>query len=134
MVLLVGTVCADVHVTRAWSRETPPGTPVGAAYFSLRNETSVTIVLVGADTAVAERAEFHETMMHDGLMTMHHHEEFVLEPGAMLEFVPGGNHVMLMGLGARLEHGQVFALSLRFRDGNSIDVAVDVKRVDYLPD
>lgn len=95
------TVAATEAVTADgfWARTPAQGRMMTAAYGEIRNDTTreVTVASVRAD---AGPAELHETLTDAaGMMSMRERPEgFVLAPGEVLEFVPGGLHVMLLDL------------------------------------
>ncbi|MOA34177.1 hypothetical protein D3C78_1555350 [compost metagenome] len=45
-------------------------------------------------------------------------------------FQPGGNHVMLFGLGKPLTAGEIFPLTLEFEKAGKVEVQVEVKTAD----
>ena len=46
-------------VENAWARATPPGAPVGGAYFTVRNEGAAADRLVGGESPASARVELH---------------------------------------------------------------------------
>lgn len=120
---------AEIHVHDAYARLSPKS---GAVFFMIHNNTGADITLTGAHTDVAELAELHtHSQGADGVMVMRKIEGGVpLASGEMHEFARGGDHVMLMGLTAKLADGDEFALVLDFADGSTLDVpvVVDSKR------
>ncbi len=87
-----------VEVTQAWSREMPPGAPVGVAYFTIDNHGHGNDRLVGVHTPVAGKAEMHTSVMKNGVMKMRPLNVVEVPPGEPTMFQPGGDHVMLMQL------------------------------------
>jgi periplasmic copper chaperone A len=124
------TAVPEVVVSDAWVRATT-GTEdpsMTGAFMALDNEGSEDVSLTGASSPVAGTVELHEMAMADGSMTMREAEEgFVIEAGYGQVLMPGGNHVMLMGLTDELAPGDEIELVLEFSDGTSEELTVPVK-------
>ena len=131
-VLLCGLVCgvlkAEVSVTDATVRLLPPGVPNTAAYFSIHNHSETMITLVGAKVDFANKAEIHNHIMVNDMMSMQQQAEVVIQPGATVDFAPGGLHIMLFGLNKPLQEGQTLAISLQTKKGESINMAATIAR------
>lgn len=132
LVLLIGAANAgggagigDIEVTRAWSRATPPGLEVAAAYFVITNQ-GASDRLVRVSSPAAGRAEFHMTRAAGGVMKMERLDAVDIKSGST-PFAPHGRHVMLTGLKQPLKEGDVFPLTLVFEKAGSLDVQVHVK-------
>jgi copper(I)-binding protein len=127
-----GVALADhvtIHVNDAWSRATPPTAEVGAAYFSLAAHGSGMDRLISASAPVAARAEMHTHEVQGSLMRMRKMDAVEVHAQAPVQFAPGGNHIMLMGLKAPLKEGDRFPLTLIFEKAGQIVVDVHVKGV-----
>jgi copper(I)-binding protein len=116
-----------IRVLDAWARATPPGAENGAVYLEIVNHGAADR-LVGARTSAARGAELHASATRDGVVEMHHLDVLSIAPNATVELAPGGTHVMLVGLAARLEAGAHFEVTLIF--ANAGEIAVDVAIVD----
>ncbi len=92
------TALADVSVEAPWVRAMPPTHKMTAGYATLVNNTEKAIVIVGASSPIADRAELHTTEQHGDSMRMVALEPITIMPGAQFQFAPGGPHVMLMGV------------------------------------
>jgi copper(I)-binding protein len=112
----------ELEIERPWARATPTSARNGVAYMTIRNRGSETDRLVSVETPVAESATVHETVKHEGMMTMRTVARLAIGPGQSAVLEPGGLHIMLMGLRAPLEKGQTFALTLRFERAGAIEV------------
>jgi len=121
---------ADLLIEQPWSRELPPNAPAGAAYFNLHNQGSEADRLIGASTPRAEHSELHTHVHQDGLMKMTQIPAVELPAGEQVVFQPGGNHVMLFGLGQPLTAGEQFPLTLEFEKAGKVEVQVEVKTAD----
>ena len=113
-----------MEVISAWARATPG--PTAAVYLNLRNNGSGAERLVGAASPIAERIEFHEHRMADGVMSMTAVPHVDLPAGETVSLAPGQRHLMLFGLRQPLRPGDRFALALRFEAGGEITVEAKV--------
>ena len=117
----------SLQVTDVWSRATPPTTEVGAAYFKVENGNSAADKLIGVASPIAERVEMHTHMMMDGMMMMHQLAAVEVPANGILEFKPGGNHIMLIGLEHTLLEGERFPLTLKFMNAGNVELIVTVR-------
>ncbi len=115
-----------VRAADAWARATGPDTPVGMAFITLTNSGTEADRLVSATSPAAAKVEFHRHVHADGSMRMQRQESVDLPPGAAVRFGPGGLHVMLDGLKARLTAGQSFPLTLTFAKSAPVTIPVTV--------
>ncbi|MES1203307.1 MAG: copper chaperone PCu(A)C [Pseudomonadota bacterium] len=99
----------------------PPGAAVAAAYFTLRNGGPPD-QLVAASSPAAASAELHATQNDAGMMSMHHMEGVDLPAGGVVEFAPGGQHIMLTGLTQPLLAGASQPITLSFAHAQPVTV------------
>ena len=93
-----------------------PGRP-GAGYFEIAVPADHG-ALVAVTSPQAERIEMHETMTQGTMTSMRPAARLSPENGR-LEFRPGGRHLMLHGIDARLAPGGLAQLVLRFEHGQT---------------
>jgi copper(I)-binding protein len=129
-VLMFGAIpaLADGAITLedAWSRATA-GTGVGVGYLTINNGGDTPDRLVSVNTAVADKAEIHQTQMADGVMRMRPVTGGVPIPAnGTVTFGPSGYHLMLMGLKAPLQKGETFTASLTFEHAGTIEAIFHV--------
>src|SRR5262249_42607670 len=125
LVLAVGLAFASAaiaqtnqpEVTNAWARATPGKAENGAAYLTLQSPTADRLVSVS--TPVAKKAELHTMSMSGGIMQMRPLDGIDVPAGQPVTLKPGGEHVMLLGLGHPLQEGQSFPLTLTFEKGGT---------------
>lgn len=151
---------ATFEATAAWSRPSPPGAVDGVLYLTVGSDVDDEIVAVEVPADVATSAELHATTTADGapshhgdgdetettgatdttsasvlagdVLVMSQLETVPIEGGTTVEFEPGGNHVMLVGLARPLERDEHYTATLRFASGRSL--AVDVVVADNPPE
>jgi copper(I)-binding protein len=126
--LVAGGLYAEVTVTDATVRLLPPGVPNTAAYFSIRNSSDISRTLIGASADFATKAEIHNHVLMNDMMSMQQQSEVVLKPGESVQFSPGGLHIMLFGLKQPLREGQSVSFSLQTKEGESISIIANVAR------
>ena len=119
-------------ITGAWSRATPPGVSVGAAYLVITGGDKDDR-LTGASSERAEMVELHEVVEEDGVAKMRSTEEVEIPAGKRVELAPKGRHLMLMGLDAPLVAGQTYVLVLRFAGSGEQKVTVTVREATAEP-
>jgi periplasmic copper chaperone A len=119
---------SPIVASDAWARPTLRGTSTGAVYLMLRNRGAAGDRLVGVSTPAAERAEVHEDVTENGVMSMRPVPELALPAGASTAIEPGHYHIMLIGVKAPLSAGQNFPITLTFASAPPLDVSVAVTR------
>lgn len=130
---LAGTAFAgsnDVIVHDPWSRASIGTSRPGVAYMTIRNEGSETVTLVGIGTDLALMSEIHKSSTNaQGVSSMVLVGEIEIPPASAVVLEPGGLHAMLMGLQEPMLEGDSFSLTLIFRDGGELTVAVPILRI-----
>ena len=128
-----GSGLPDLQVENPWARATPliaagegDGTN-SAVYLLLRNRGPAADRLIGAEAAVSNSAELHESRMEDGVMRMRRVEELLVPSGGEVALRPGGYHLMLLNLHRPLTAGDTVPLFLEFERSGRIEVLVPVR-------
>jgi periplasmic copper chaperone A len=103
-----------------------PGAQVVAAYFTLRNEGAAD-QLVSVSTPAAASAELHMTKNDAGMMSMHRMSGVDLPAAGVVEFAPGGMHVMLIGPKADLAEGAQAPITFTFAQAAPLTVMFTVR-------
>jgi copper(I)-binding protein len=116
----------NLIVTEAHARPTPPGISVGVLYFSIANRGAKADRLLSVSTPIANKVEIHESRIEHGVVQMREVSSVDCPPGATVHAMPGGLHLMLIGLAAPLALGTEFTLSLQFRDAGPLTMKVPV--------
>lgn len=120
----VAGASAQVKVADAWARATVPAQKASGAFMRVTAEKDAR--LVGVKSPVAGVAELHEMSMVDNLMKMRAVEAIDLPAGRVVEFKPGGYHVMLLDLKQQLKEGETVPITLLVegKDGSRSSVEV----------
>lgn len=130
-----GTVTGAAHpaealsVTEAWVKATNSTSPdMTGAYLTILNDSPADTRLVAATSPAAGMVEIHEVVVVDGKNVMQPKRAGIPVPaGGFATLMPGADHVMLMKLPRPLMTGDEVALTLRFDDGQTLDVTAPVK-------
>ena len=142
--LFIATACgapvtpsAKIRVENAWAIPSaasapshsgmPSGETSSAVYFVIINETNTPDALVGATSAVAMSAELNETLRVGDVAKMVPVPRVEVPAGGRVEFKPGGQHVMLMGLMQELAVGKKITVTLRFEKSGVITLDVPIQ-------
>ncbi len=116
-------------ISHVWARPAAQSQKVGAAYFSIKNGGAEAEKLLSAESPVAEKTMLHEMTMDNGVMKMRMIMDGAEIPaGGVLEFKPGGSHIMLVGLKQTLSEGQTIPLTLTFAKAGAIKVEAKVEK------
>ena len=127
-----GIKAGDLVITDTKVRETPPTAKAGAGYLSITNagETADTLVAVEADFP---RVMLHRTVMDGDVARMEHIMGGIpIPPGETVDLVPGGTHVMFMGLSAPFEVAAEIPATLIFEKAGPVEVVFTVHPIEEL--
>ncbi len=114
------TWAADLSVTNAWVRATPPGQLMTAAYATLQNTSNQTLVITGVTSDVTEYTSVHETLIDRDRATMRPVQQLTLNAGEHTDLAPGGTHIMLMKLSEPLTDGQSIDICFTLENNNPV--------------
>jgi len=119
-----------IEIKNAWIREAPPGATVAALYLEINNNDGEDQIL-SINTPVSELAEFHNTQVTpDGTGKMVKLENLSIQSGEQLKFSPGGKHIMLINLNKVLKAGEVYEVTIDFKNSGQKTVNAVVKGFD----
>ena len=120
----------DLRISKAWTRQAPPGARVGAGYLTVTNTGSEPDRLLGGAAAFAGRVEIHEMSVADGVMRMAPVTGgLVIPPGGTVELEPGGYHVMFVGVTDGPTMGETVPVTLTFRRAGDVTVEMPVAAI-----
>ncbi|MYL24707.1 copper chaperone PCu(A)C [Halomonas alkaliantarctica] len=129
--LLLATTAhaAAINAVDAFVREVPPGSPATAAFMTLQNTSDTPVRLISADNDLTAHSELHNHVEVDGVMQMRQIEQIEVPANGEVNLAPGGLHLMLIGLESPVRKGDEVALTLRFDNGNTLELTAPVRPV-----
>ena len=116
---------SQVTVSDAWVRGTVKGQNATGAFMTLKSPADA--VFKRAESASADKVEIHEMKMDGNIMRMKAVPQLEVPAGKSVELVPGGYHVMLLGLKKPLAKGDKVALKLHFEGRDKKAQVVEVQ-------
>ena len=117
---------ANIMVMDPYARASTPTARSGAAFMQIMNHGEADR-LISVASPVAKRAELHTHVEEDGVMRMTHVKDgFDVPAEGRLTLARGANHVMLMGLSERFDHGRMIELTLTFEKAGDVVVQLPV--------
>lgn len=122
-------IADQIFISNPYVRATPPGQANSAAFMSIYNRDLEAHRVVSASSPVAEVVELHTHGMDNGMMRMRKVEFINLPSDKKVDLMPGGLHVMLIGLKQPLMSGREITVTVKFEDGSQIDLNAEVKMV-----
>lgn len=118
----------DLVIDHPVARATPANAPVSAGYMTIRNIGDEPDTLISGSVAFAAKTELHEMTMANDVMQMRELEGGIEIPaGAEVILMPGGLHMMFMGMNEQLIEGQEHTVELVFEKAGSIEVTLQVE-------
>ncbi len=118
----------DLNIGHVWSPATTPKATLGAVYMPIENTGKEDDTLQSAETPAAEKVEFHQTKIENGVAKMRKVDEVKLPARKKTEFKTGGLHIMLVGLKQQLKNGGRATLTLHFAKAGTIEVEIHVQK------
>jgi copper(I)-binding protein len=116
---------ANIDVGEAWTRATPGNATTAAVYLKIASNKDADR-LVGIEAAAAQTAEVHDDVSQNGVVKMVALPAIDIPAGGLVNFAPGGRHVMLTGLKGSLKEGESFIMTLKFDKAGTESTAVKV--------
>jgi copper(I)-binding protein len=123
---------APVQPTAAWVPE-PPAVARNAVAYLVLTGGDQDDVLQGVTTPAAEVVELHETSLADGVLRMKPVTSLPVAARQQIEFVPGGLHLMLIGLRQPLRYGGKVLLEMRFAKAGLLKIEAEVHSLPPTP-
>ncbi|MEM7091934.1 MAG: copper chaperone PCu(A)C [Actinomycetota bacterium] len=121
----------DLEFTDVWTRQPADGQSVAAVYGTVTNTGSSDVTITGVAAPVTDRAELHETLEEDGLMTMQERDDgFVVPAGGTFTFEPGGPHVMLFDIDAASYPTDALDVTFSFDAGPDSSATAEVRVIE----
>ena len=110
----ISLAAENIEISNARINEAPPNARVHAGYLDIINDTEKAIELVGANSPVFEKIEFHITRIDQGITSMHRQEKILIPSGTTFSFSPGQYHLMLFNNKQPVRQGDIIPLELVF--------------------
>ncbi|WP_299030225.1 copper chaperone PCu(A)C [uncultured Thermanaerothrix sp.] len=102
-------------------------TATSAAYMTIHNLGRSADYLTEVSAEVANRAEIHQTIMNGDVMQMQPISRLEIPAQSTVQLMPGGYHIMLIGLNHTLHPGDKVRLRLEFEKSGEIEVTAIVR-------
>ena len=120
----------NLEIIHPHARATPPGAPVSGGFMVIKNTGTEPDRLIGGSADFSETFQVHEMKMDGDVMKMREIEGGLEIPaGGEVELVPGGYHVMFIGLKEPMVEGNKHKVTLTFEKAGSIEVEFDVENI-----
>lgn len=121
----------DLQLSEPFTRATLPNAPVGAGYVTILNTGETDDRLVSATSPAARDVQIHEMKMEGDVMKMAELADGLLIPaGSTVALMPGGYHLMFMGLTQSFVEGTTIPVTLVFEKAGTIEIALAVGAPD----
>ncbi len=118
-------LAADVEIAAPFVRAAPVAGGTGAAFFTIVNHGAADR-LMAAEADVAKTLELHTHIKDGDIMRMRKVDAIAVPDHGKAELMPGGDHVMLIGLKQVLKEGTSFPLTLVFEKAGKVTVNIPV--------
>ena len=116
----------SIKIENAWVR--PAGKGMNSAlYFNIASTNGKADVLYKVASPAAELVQMHETIDQNGLAEMKRVKSVSIPANILVEFKPGGYHVMLINLKRDLKAGEKISFVFYFKKAGKIRIQAEVK-------
>lgn len=118
----------SVTVKNAWVREAPGGTRVTAGYMELHNTSDSDERLLGVSCLIADKTEIHLSYQDENNMAhMKKVDRVEIPSNGVVEFAPGGYHIMLMGIDENFNNNETVDIELEFEKSGKKTVKAEIR-------
>ena len=115
---------APLQVENAWAKAADSG--MTAVFADITNPSGVDVTMVAGSTDAAAMVELHEVA--EGVMR-EKEGGHLIPAGETLSLMPGGDHIMLMGLTEPLLAGDTISVTIELDNGETLVIDAQVR--DY---
>ena len=119
----------SLAINKPWSRATPKGALMGVGYMAIKNNGTTPDRLIGGSVDVADHFELHVTTIENGIARMRELSDIEIKPGQVIEFKPGGSHVMFVNLKHPLSKGEHINGTLVFEHAGKVQIEYSVEGI-----
>lgn len=123
LLLTAATAKADINWENVWVRAMPPTQTMTAAYGVITNGGTDTVIINGGSADFAKRVELHKSIQEGDSVRMVPMGAVELAPGESLKLMPGGAHIMLMGISDMPTAESTVSLCLTTQEGANCTTA-----------
>lgn len=113
---------ADIEVSNAFAKATPPNVKNSAAFMDIKNNTDKPIKLIAANSNISKTTELHTHKHIEGMMQMIQVDDIEIPAKSEVNLKPGGLHVMFMNIFAPVKEGDKIDVTLEFDNGSKIEL------------
>ncbi len=122
----------DLVVDQPVAKTTPATAMAGAGYVSIMNMGDTADRLIAVEAAFP-RVMIHDTKVENDVATMFHVDAVEIGPGETVSMMPGGKHIMFMGLdGDPFEEGEEIPATLIFENAGRLEVMFNVETLEQI--
>lgn len=115
-----------LRITNPWTRAMRAG-GTGAGFMTIRNTGTLPDRLLSARSAIATAVELHTHIREGDVMRMRPVPAIDLPPGQEVRLLPGGLHLMLIGLASALDQGGSVPVTLVFERAGEVEIRLAVE-------
>jgi periplasmic copper chaperone A len=119
----------SIEIMSPWSRATPKGAQTAIGYMTIKNNGTTTDRLIDGSIYVADTFELHSMVMENGIAKMRELKGVEIKPGQVIEFKPGGSHVMFVNLKHPLSKGEHINGTLIFEHAGKVQIEYSVEGI-----
>lgn len=117
----------DLAILDPYCRPSLAGAVNSAAYFRLQNSGTGVDRLLRAESPRAKAVELHTHIQDGAVMRMRPVEGIDIGAGGQVALMPGGLHIMLLGLERPLKLGENLPITLYFERAGAITLEIPVE-------
>ena len=126
-------VVGDLQLSAPWVRASVPGQVNGAGYVKIDSRAAQNDRLVSATTSGVNRVELHTIINENGVAKMREVPGIDVPAGASVQLMPGGFHIMFLGLQEPFKAGAVVPVTLKFEKAGEVKVDFEIKPATFNP-
>lgn len=119
---------SDIMIHMPWARALPPVATNGAAYLMVHNNGNTDDRIIEIKSPIAGSVMMHKSIQKNGSLHMKHVPNLPVKARGMVQFKPGGLHVMLMGLKKPLVSGESFPITVVMEQAGEITGMVKITK------
>jgi len=120
-------VSGDLQIIHPHIPQPPASAKSAGGFMAIVNNGTEPDRLIGIETAIAAKAEVHESKIDaDGLGTMSHVDALEIPAGETVSLERGGYHIMFMGLAGKLTEGEMHKAVLIFEKGGRVEIEFQI--------